>query len=124
MTYEKLYNELFALVSLKYFWKEYKDGFEKSESPDWVNEAAGFGIEVSQALLQNDGEAQNFIELYLGKKREEIPDTAFEKFGAGMHFYNGRLWALTADVDSGSDDYIRKAAYRFDKKTQKTLQQL
>ncbi|MGE4486047.1 MAG: hypothetical protein AB7C97_13155 [Oscillospiraceae bacterium] len=119
MTFEKLYNELFALVSLKYFWKEYKDGFEKSESPDWVNKEMGFGMEVSQALLQNDGESQNFIELYLGKKREEIPDTAFEKFGAGMYFYNGRLWALSAQEDTGGVDYVRKAMYRFDKKLEK-----
>ena len=68
MAFEKLFNELYAVVMLKYFWKPYVADFIKEESPDWVSHTLDLGMEVSQALLQQDGEAQKFIELYLGKR--------------------------------------------------------
>ena len=37
MAYEKLLNEIYAAVSLKYLWKEYQPYFVKSESPDLIN---------------------------------------------------------------------------------------
>ena len=46
MAYEKLLNEIYAAVSLKYLWKEYQPYFVKSESPDWINETMDFGLEV------------------------------------------------------------------------------
>lgn len=119
MTFEKLYNELYAVVSIRYFWSGYQDGFVKSESPDWINEGMGFGLEVSQALLQNDGEARKFVNLYLGKKREEIPGAALERFSDRAYFYNGRFWALYPDEEPGGGDYIRKAVYRFGRKLEK-----
>lgn len=36
MVYEKLLNEIYAVVSLKYLWREYRPSFVKSESPDWI----------------------------------------------------------------------------------------
>jgi len=62
MTFEKYYNEIYAVVLLKYFWKDYADDFYKAESPDWVSPSLGLGMEVSQALLQQDGEAKKFID--------------------------------------------------------------
>ena len=44
MAYEKLLNEIYAAVSLKYLWAEYKPVFIKSESPDWINETMDFGL--------------------------------------------------------------------------------
>ena len=55
MAYEKQYNEIYAIVSLKYLWKEYKAGFVKNESPDWINEEMYLGLEVTRALLPDDG---------------------------------------------------------------------
>ena len=49
VAYEKLLNEIYAAVSLKYLWKEYRPCFIKSESPDWINETMDFGLEVSRA---------------------------------------------------------------------------
>ena len=37
VAYEKLLNEIYAAVSLKYLWKEYQPHFVKSESPDWIS---------------------------------------------------------------------------------------
>ena len=62
MAYEKLLNEIYAAVSLKYLWPQYQPGFIKSESPDWINEAMDFGMEVSQALVPEDGKTEYFIE--------------------------------------------------------------
>lgn len=59
--YEKLLNEIYAAVSLKYLWKEYQPYFIKSESPDWINETMDFGLEVSQALLPDDGQEESFL---------------------------------------------------------------
>ena len=100
MAFEKLFNELYAVVMLKYFWKPYVADFIKEESPDWVSHTLGLGMEVSQALLQQDGEAQKFIELYLGKRREEIPQSAMERY-------------------EEQDGYARRAQYRFAKKLEK-----
>ena len=73
MAYEKLLNEIYAVVSLKYLWREYRPDFVKSESPDWINENMELGVEVSQALLPDDGQTESFIENYLGCRREELP---------------------------------------------------
>lgn len=118
MTYEKLLNEIYAVVSLKYLWREYKPTFIKSESPDWINENMNLGLEVSQALLPDDGQTKNFIEQYLGCLKEEIPSAALERYGERLNFYNGRFWAVLPD-DMEHQDYLFKAKYRFDKKLEK-----
>lgn len=115
MTYEKLLNEIYAVVSLKYLWREYKPTFIKSESPDWINETMNMGLEVSQALLPDDGQTKNFIEQYLGCMKEELPPAAMERYGERLNFYNGRFWAVLPD-DMEHQDYLFKAKYRFDKK--------
>lgn len=118
MAYEKLLNEIYAAVSLKYLWKEYQPYFIKSESPDWINDTMDFGLEVSQALLPYDGQEERFIENYLGCLKEELPPQAFEKYGERLNFYNGRFWAILPDRVA-HQDYLSKAKYRFDKKLEK-----
>lgn len=118
MAYEKLLNEIYAAVSLKYLWKEYQPYFIKSESPDWINDTMDFGLEVSQALLPYDGQEERFIEKYLGCLKEELPPQAFEKYGERLNFYNGRFWAILPDR-TVHQDYLSKAKYRFDKKLEK-----
>ncbi len=118
MTYEKLLNEIYAAVSLKYLWAEYKPAFIKSESPDWINENMDLGLEVSQALLPDDGQTESFIEQYLGCLREELPQAAIERYGERLHFYNGRFWAVLPD-DSLHQNYLSKAKYRFERKLEK-----
>lgn len=118
LAYEKLLNEIYAVVSLKYLWKEYQPFFVKSESPDWINETMDFGLEVSQALLPNDGQEEDFIERYLGCLKEELPPQAFEKYGDRLNFYNGRFWAILPDLEV-QQDYLFKAKYRFDRKLEK-----
>lgn len=118
MTYEKLLNEIYAVVSLKYLWKEYRPSFVKSESPDWINETMDLGLEVSQALLPSDGKTESFIEQYLGCRKEELPESALEYYGDRLHFYNGRFWAVLP-TDESNQDYAAKARYRFDRKLEK-----
>ena len=118
MAYEKMLNEIYAAVSLKYLWKEYKPYFIKSEAPDWINETMDFGLEVSQALLPHDGQEEDFIEKYLGCLKEELPPIAFEKYGERLHFYNGRFWAILPDR-AVQQDYLSKAKFRFDRKLEK-----
>lgn len=118
MAYEKLLNEIYAVVSLKYLWREYKPSFIKSESPDWINETMNLGLEVSQALLPDDGQTKSFIDQYLGCLKEELPFSAIERYGERLNFYNGRFWAVLPD-DMEHQDYLFKAKYRFDKKLEK-----
>jgi len=118
MAYEKLLNEIYAAVSLKYLWPDYKPSFIKSESPDWINETMDLGLEVSQALLPNDGQTESFIEQYLGCLKEELPPSARERYGDRLHFYNGRFWAVLPDSKL-DQDYLAKAKYRFDRKLEK-----
>ncbi len=118
MAYEKLLNEIYAVISLKYLWKEYQPSFVKSESPDWINENMDLGLEVSQALLPDDGQTESFIEQYLGCRQEELPVAALQRYGDRLHFYNGRFWAVLPDSNM-HQDYISKAKYRFDRKLEK-----
>ncbi len=118
MAYEKLLNEIYAAVSLKYLWPDYKPSFVKSESPDWINETMQFGLEVSQALLPDDGQTESFIEQYLGCRKENLPPSALQKYGDRLHFYNGRFWAVLPDATL-HQDYLSKAKYRFDRKLEK-----
>lgn len=118
MAYEKLYNEIYAIIVLKYFWKDYKPGYIKWESPDWLNRKESTGIEVSQALLPYDGQAENFIEHFLGRPKEEIPEAAFQKYGERLYFYNNRLWALLSD-ENDPNDYKVKVLTRFRRKLDK-----
>ncbi len=118
MAYEKLLNEIYAAISLKYLWVDYKPSFVKSESPDWINETMDLGLEVSQALLPDDGQAESFIEQYLGRRKEELPAAAFARYGERLHFYNGRFWAILPDNER-HQDYLAKAKYRFERKLEK-----
>ena len=118
MAYEKLLNEIYAAVSLKYLWSEYQPAFIKSESPDWINKTMEFGMEVSQALMPEDGKAESFLEQYLGCLKEELPQTAYQYYGERLHFYNGRFWAILPDPEL-EQDYLTKAKYRFNKKLEK-----
>lgn len=118
MAYEKLLNEIYAAVSLKYLWSEYQPSFIKSESPDWINETMDLGLEVSQALMPEDGKTESFIEQYLGCLKEELPEMATEHYGDRLYFYNGRFWAVLPDQEI-EQDYLAKAKYRFDKKLEK-----
>ncbi len=118
MAYEKLYNEIYAMVALKYLWRGYKAGYEKSESPDWINRADSVGIEVSQALLAYDGQGASFLSKWLGKLREEIPDEDKARYGERLYFYNDRLWALLPDPRDGRG-YEEKSLYRFKRKLEK-----
>ena len=118
MAYEKLYNEIYAIISLKYLWKEYKPCFVKSESPDWINKEMDLGLEVTQALLPDDGKTESFIDKYLGCRKEELPYVALEFYGDRLHFYNGRFWAVLDD-EREPQDYLEKVQFRFDRKLEK-----
>lgn len=118
MAYEKLFNEIYAAVSLKYLWQDYMPGFVKSEAPDWLNEAMELGLEVSQALLPDDGQTERFIEQYLGHRKKDLPESAFARYGERLYFYNDRFWAVLPDPEL-QQDYIYKAKYRFDRKLEK-----
>lgn len=118
MAYEKLLNEIYAVVTLKYLWRDYQPDFVKSESPDWINDTMELGVEVSQALLPDDGQMESFIENYLGCRREELPAAAVERYGERLHFYNDRFWAILP-VPGQQQDYLYKAKYRFERKLEK-----
>lgn len=117
MIYEKLYNEIYALLSVKKLGSEYKGIYKKSESPDWINEYDNIGIEVTQALLQYEGEAQKLIDKFLGMRLEDIPQAEIEPFLDRAEFFCGRLQAI--NTDNGSHSYVFKTLYRFDKKLYK-----
>ena len=77
-----------------------------------------FGLEVSQALLPDDGQEESFIEQYLGCRKDELPPQTFAKYGDRLNFYNGRFWAILPDP-LVQQDYLSKAKYRFDRKLEK-----
>lgn len=116
MEYEKLLNEIYAAISLKYLWQEYKPYFVKAESPDWINPTMELGLEVSQALYPADGKEGYFVEQFLGKKQEELPKEAIEYYGSRLHFYNGRFWAI---LPSEETSCVMRAKFRFDRKLEK-----
>jgi len=118
--FEKLYNEIFAMLSLKYFWRDYSDGYKKGESPDWYNPKASVGIEITQAIMQEDGEAQSVVNQYLGKLKVEIPEDVQLRYSGRMYFYNDRLWAIMPEAGKAEKlTACEKALYRFGKKLER-----
>lgn len=68
VAYEKLLNEIYAAVSLKYLWKEYQPYFIKSESPDWIDQLLGVvhqakGAPYGKALL-DEGKLAGFLTFF------------------------------------------------------------
>lgn len=118
MAYEKLYNEIYAIVALKYLWRGYRPGYEKCESPDWINRTESVGIEVSQALLPYDGQDASFLEAWLGRLSGEIPPEDKARYAGRLYYYNDRLWALLPDPRD-SRSWQEKAHYRFCRKLEK-----
>ena len=118
MAYEKLLNEITAVTTLKYFWRGYHEGYVKWESPDWFNKKDDIGIEVSQALLPRDGKEESFLETYLGRPKEDLPEEAFLYFGSRLYFYNNRFWALLDDGENDKD-VEEKIITRFQAKLKK-----
>ena len=118
MAYEKLYNEIYAMVALKYLWRGYRPGYVKNESPDWLNPAQSVGIEVSQALLPYDGQDADFLEQWLGKLSGDIPAEAKARYEGRLSFYNDRLWALLPD-SRDKRTWEEKSLYRFMRKLEK-----
>lgn len=118
MAYEKLYNEIYAMVALKYLWRGYRPGYVKNESPDWLNPAQSVGIEVSQALLPYDGQDASFLESWLGRLSEEIPAADKTRYAGRLYFYNDRLWALLPDPRD-TRSWEEKSLYRFRRKLEK-----
>ncbi|MDD6188628.1 MAG: hypothetical protein PUB32_03505 [Clostridiales bacterium] len=118
MAYEKLYNEIYAIVALKYLWRGYRPGYVKSESPDWLNPEQSVGIEVSQALLPYDGQDASFLDSWLGRLSGEIPPEDKARYAGRLYFYNDRLWALLPDPRD-TRDYAEKSLYRFRHKLEK-----
>ena len=118
--FEKLYNEIFAMLSLKYFWRDYSDGYKKGESPDWYNSDDSVGIEVTQAIMQEDGEAQSVVNQYLGRQKAEIPEDILRRYEGRTYFYNDRLWAIMPEA--GKEENLtacEKALYRLGKKLER-----
>ena len=118
--FEKLYNEIFAILSLKYFWRDYSDGYIKGESPDWYNPETSVGIEITQAIMQEDGEAQSVVNQYLGRQKAEIPEDVLLRYSGRTYFYNDRLWAIMPEA--GKEERLtacEKALYRFNKKLER-----
>ncbi|MBQ7091220.1 MAG: hypothetical protein IJN83_01025 [Clostridia bacterium] len=118
--FEKLYNEIFAILSLKYFWRDYSDGYKKGESPDWYNPDSSVGIEVTQAIMQEDGEAQSVVNQYLGRQKAEIPEEILQRYSGRTYFYNDRLWAIMPEEGRKENlTACEKALYRFGKKLER-----
>lgn len=56
------------------FWPRYESGFIKAESPDWQNEPAGIGIEITSAILSTDGISDSIREDLHGKSLKQAID--------------------------------------------------
>ena len=76
--YDKYYYECFALLTLKYFWSGYEDGFENLDKPDLQNEKADIGIEVVQALSEEEGLYRSMLSKGYGTEETWEEEAAFE----------------------------------------------
>ncbi len=127
MVYEKLLNEIYAVVSLKYLWREYRPSFVKSESPDWINEMMDMGLEVSQALLPDDGQTKNFIEQYqdylykaeyrFGRKLEKLNTSYQQRRHNGLYLFLHPMDENDIDVErlyGSMGEKQKDCAQRFD----------
>jgi hypothetical protein len=55
----------------------------------------------------------------LGSPQDEIPPSAFDRYGDRLYFYNGRLWAVLDEPGAQGIDFSYKILFRFQKKLEK-----
>ena len=84
--FDKLEYELFAVLALYNSFPEFIADPVKGESPDWQDEKAGIGIEVSRAESSHIGYTYSIANRFLGKKRSEIPSKILQNFRGSISF--------------------------------------
>ena len=94
--FDKLEYELFAVLALYNSFPEFIADPVKGESPDWQDEKAGIGIEVSRAESSHIGYTYSIANRFLGKKRSEIPPHILQDFRGSLTFdKRDRLFAIS-----------------------------
>lgn len=93
--YDKLYYEIYALLSMEYTHKNFGLNFHKGESPDWQNQIDEIGLEIARAENKHIGYTKNLINTYLGKNKAEIPEKIIKKFDGSLSFRNEHLLTVS-----------------------------
>gem|GEM_PF-1771189 len=107
--YDKYYYESYALLTLKYYWSGYTEGFENLDKPDLQNKKANIGIEVVQALSEDEGMRRSRIIKFEEYENEISAEKAKRKIGFdfGNHFkemikrIDGKLEKLNNKIEDG-----------------------
>ena len=112
--FDKLEFELFAILALIEMFPPFVTDPVKGESPDWQDEKAGIGIEVSRAITPHIGYTYSIANMFLGKRRSEIPSKILQTFRGSISFdKRNRLYMISASKGLfDGDRHIRLALER------------
>lgn len=116
--YDKLYNEIYALLTMELLYTDFSHNFFKGESPDWQNRFDGIGFEVARAENSHLGYTANLINTYIGKHRDEIPEKVINNFCGSLSFKNEHLNSVSDSL--GLVDGTRHIDFAIDKLKNKT----
>lgn len=116
--YDKIYTEIYAVLSLELISPGYADGFIKSESPDWQNTIKNIGLEVARAESKHNGYTNNLVNAYLGKNRNDIPQKIIDDFQGDLSFSDNGKLSIISD-SKGLVDGKRHITFALDETTNK-----
>ncbi len=87
--------EIQAILFLKYLWKGYQPGFIKNESPDWQNQIHDMGVEITQALTQEEGDIRSFWNENRGKNKSALNKRKLMKYQNSFAAKNKKFASMT-----------------------------
>lgn len=92
--YDNIYHEIYALYAMNIAYPNFADDMVKSESPDWVDAENSIGLEVTRAESKHIGYTRYFVNQYLGKKEEEVPEEIRVQFRGDIIIEKGRIFSI------------------------------
>lgn len=94
--YDKVFFEIYAFLVVKNLISQLSNAVKKGESPDWQDNTAGIGLEVTLAYSQHTGYSLKFAKDYLTLHENEIPTQKLENFKGYTEFRDGKLFLVSA----------------------------
>ena len=89
--YDKLFDEIYALVAIHIAYPNLVNRIVKGEHPDWQDEEGAVGIEVVRAMSQHMGYVRSIWNEYHGEDIKTIPLKLRKGFLGDFTTHNGRL---------------------------------
>ncbi|HWQ98957.1 MAG TPA: hypothetical protein VN538_12820 [Clostridia bacterium] len=95
MLYDKLFDEIYAVLAINKAYPISLDNLVKGEHPDWQDRHVNFGIEVVRAMTQHMGYVRSIWNRYHGQDIKAIPLNKRKGFKGDFFTHKGKLVGIS-----------------------------